>query len=170
MCVEAFIGLAWVYPIYARICFFKKELSINFGCTGSLLLLECLWRAGALLSLWCMGFSMQRFSCFGGQALGVLASVVVAPGLQSAGSEVVVHGLSCSAACGIFLEQGSNLCPLHWQADSQPLGHQGNLKHGFNIRKTASIIHYTKRLYKQNHLIISIDVEKSFGRKCSIHS
>ena len=30
-------------------------------------------------------------------------------------------GLSCSAACGIFLDLGSNLCPLHWQADSQPL-------------------------------------------------
>ena len=34
------------------------------------------------------------------------------------GSVVVAHGLSCSAACGIFLDQGSNLCPLHWQADS----------------------------------------------------
>ena len=28
------------------------------------------------------------------------------------------HGLSCSEACGIFPDQGSNLCPLHWQADS----------------------------------------------------
>ena len=45
-------------------------------------------------------------------------SVVVARGLQSAGSVVVVHGLSCSAACGIFPDQGSNLCPLHWQVDS----------------------------------------------------
>ena len=27
-------------------------------------------------------------------------------------------GLSCSAACGIFPDQGSNPCPLHWQADS----------------------------------------------------
>ena len=26
---------------------------------------------------------------------------------------VVAHGLSCSAACGIFLDQGSNPCPLH---------------------------------------------------------
>ena len=34
------------------------------------------------------------------------------------GSVVVAHGLSCSAACGIFPDQGSNLCPLHWQADS----------------------------------------------------
>ena len=30
----------------------------------------------------------------------------------------VSHGLSCSKACGIFLDQGSNLCPLHWQGDS----------------------------------------------------
>ena len=27
----------------------------------------------------------------------------------------VVHGLSCSTACGIFVDQGLNLCPLHWQ-------------------------------------------------------
>ena len=31
------------------------------------------------------------------------------------------HGLSCSEACGVFLDQGSNSCPLHWQADSYPL-------------------------------------------------
>ena len=27
----------------------------------------------------------------------------------------------CPVACGIFLDQGSNPCPLHWQADSYPL-------------------------------------------------
>ena len=53
-------------------------------------------------------------------------SVVVARGPQIAGSVVVAHGLSCSTACGIFPDQGSNPCPLHWQADSQPLRHQGN--------------------------------------------
>ena len=36
----------------------------------------------------------------------------------------VAHGLSCSVACGIFPDQGSNPCPLHWPADSQPLRHQ----------------------------------------------
>ena len=40
-----------------------------------------------------------------------------------------MHGLSCSVARGIFLDQGSNLCLLHWQADSLPLSHQGS----FNI-------------------------------------
>ena len=48
----------------------------------------------------------------------VVASLVAQHGLYSAGSVVVVHGLSCSAACGIFPDQGSNPCPLHWQADS----------------------------------------------------
>ena len=55
--------------------------------------------SGGYSSLWCAGFFQQN-------ALGAQASVVVA------------HGLSCSAACGIFLDQGSNPCLLHWQADS----------------------------------------------------
>ena len=40
-------------------------------------------------------------------------------------SAAVAHRLSCCAACGILLDQDLNLCPLHWQADSQPLRHQG---------------------------------------------
>ena len=47
-------------------------------------------------------------------------------GSRRAGSAIVAHGPSCSAACGIFPDQGSNPCPLHWQADSQPLRHQGS--------------------------------------------
>ena len=39
-------------------------------------------------------------------------------GSRRAGSVVVAHGLSCSVACGIFPDQSSNPCPLHWQADS----------------------------------------------------
>ena len=66
------------------------------------------------------------FSCCGAQALGAWASVVVARGLYSAGSVVVAHGLSCSTACGIFPDQGSNPCPLLWQVDSQLLRHQGS--------------------------------------------
>ena len=40
------------------------------------------------------------------QAWGCVSSVVVA------------HRLSCPSAHGIFPDQGSNLCPLHWQLDS----------------------------------------------------
>ena len=47
-------------------------------------------------------------------------------GSRRAGSAIVARGLSRSAACGIFPDQGSNPCPLHWQANSQPLCHQGS--------------------------------------------
>ena len=53
-------------------------------------------------------------SCCRAQALGMQASVVMA------------HRLSCFAACQTFLDQGSNLCPLHWQVDSCPLYQQGS--------------------------------------------
>ena len=39
-------------------------------------------------------------------------------GSRRAGSVVVAHGPSCSVACGIFPDQGSNPFPLHLQADS----------------------------------------------------
>ena len=47
-------------------------------------------------------------------------------GSRCAGSAVVAHGPSRSAARGIFPDGGTNPCPLHWQADSQPLRHQGS--------------------------------------------
>ena len=47
------------------------------------------------------------------------------PQALSTGSVIVVLGLSCSTARGIFPDQGLNLCLLHWQADSLPLSHQG---------------------------------------------
>ena len=54
-------------------------------------------------------------------------------GSRCAGSAIVAHGPSRSAACGIFPDQGSNPCPLHWQADSQPLRHQGSpISYTFN--------------------------------------
>ena len=46
---------------------------------------------------------------------GARASVVALGGL------CVAHGLCCFEACGIFLDQESNLHPLHWQAGSYPL-------------------------------------------------
>ena len=61
-------------------------------------------------------------------------------GSRCAGSVVVAHGPSCSAACGIFPDQGLNPCPLHWQADAQPLRHQGNPKPTFKERDNFNII------------------------------
>ena len=47
-------------------------------------------------------------------------------GSRCMGSGVVVHGLSCSPAYEIFLDQGLNPCPLYWQVDSYPLRPQGS--------------------------------------------
>ena len=52
-----------------------------------------------------------------GSLVGSWASIVAACGLKSVGSVVVVHRLSCPMAHEIFLDQGSNLCSLYWQAD-----------------------------------------------------
>ena len=55
---------------------------------------------------------------------GTWDSEVVAPGLQSTGLVVVVNGLSCSVACGIFPEQGLNprLLPWMWILYTAPPG------------------------------------------------
>ena len=59
--------------------------------------------------------------------IAVLGSLLLrSTGSRRAVSVAVAHGPSCSVACGIFPDQGSNPCPLHWQADSQPLSHQGS--------------------------------------------
>ena len=62
-----------------------------------------MWRAGAPLSLQCT------------------ASLVL-----EAGSAVVVHVLSCSAACAVFPDQGWKPCILRWQAGSLSLSPQGS--------------------------------------------
>ena len=59
------------------------------------------------------------------QSLWHVGSVAVAHGLWSAQAAVVgVCGLRCAEACVLFPQQGSNLCLLPWQVDSQPRDHQ----------------------------------------------
>ena len=57
---------------------------------------------------------------------GTWASVAVITGLSSTGSVVVACRLSCSVMYGIFLDQGLNLCLLHWHMDSLSLSHLGS--------------------------------------------
>ena len=73
--------------------------------------------SGGHSSSWCAGLSLSR------------SLPLQSTGSRCTGSVVVSHGPSCSVACGIFPDQGPNPCPLHWQADSQPLRHQGSLVH-----------------------------------------
>ena len=85
---------------------------IYFVCAGSSLLRAvflCLWWGGPLwlrASAYCGGLS----HC-GAWPLGCASSGV------SVGSVGVAHGLGCPAACGVFLDQGLNPCPLCWQVD-----------------------------------------------------
>ena len=98
----------------ARQLFYLFRLCQVFAALG----LSLVAVSGATLCWGCMGFppwwlllsGSPGFRCegFGSQLQGVRASVVV------------VHGLSCSMACGIFLHQGSNLCLLPWQTSSVP--------------------------------------------------
>ena len=88
-----------------------------FGCVGSSFLCEGflqLAASGGRSSSRCAGLSLSR------------PLLLRSTGSRRAGSVVGAHRPSCSAACGIFPDQGSNPCPLHWQADSQPLRHQGS--------------------------------------------
>ena len=62
-----------------------------------------------------------------------MGSVVLLPKLRSTGLIVGASGLSCPVACEIFLDQGPNLCPLHWQVDSSPLSHQGSPTEIINV-------------------------------------
>ena len=71
--------------------------------------------SGGCFSLCFVGFHCSGFPC-GAQPLGTCA-----------GSVVVAQGLSCSAARGIFPDQGLNSCFLHWQADSYLPYHQRSL-------------------------------------------
>ena len=70
--------------------------------------------SGGHSSSWCTGLSLLR------------PLLLPSTGSRRAGSVIVAHGPSCSAARGIFPDQGLNPCPLHWQTDSQPLRHQGS--------------------------------------------
>ena len=95
-------------------------LCVIFGCAVSSLLhglFPSRSERGLLSSCSAWASHYHGFSCCKAQTLNT-------------GSIVMVHRFRCSAACGIFLDQGSNPCLLHWQVDSLPPSHQGNLQMG----------------------------------------
>ena len=73
------------------------------------------------------------------QYLWHVGSAVEVPRLERTGSTAVGHGLSWSVTCGIFLDQGSNLCLLHWEVDSLPLSHQRRLYYCFSTDTYCSL-------------------------------
>ena len=72
--------------------------------------------SGGYLSLQCASFSLQwplLLQSTGSRRMGFTScgSRALERGLSSC-------GLSCSATCGIFPDQDTRECPLHWQVDS----------------------------------------------------
>ena len=102
----------------------------------------------------------HRLQGTGLQKLWLVGSAVAAPRVQSTGSTVVAHGLSCSVVCGVFPDQRSNPCLLHWQVDSLLLSHQGSPIPAF----LKQSLHYLleDRAFCRTHLIVL-----SGGRICS---
>ena len=82
-----------------------------FGCAGSLLLWglfsSCRQR-GLLSRRGAWASHCGGFSCRGAGALVRTGLHSCSPGLWSTGFVVVVHRLSCSVACRMLLDQGSN--------------------------------------------------------------
>ena len=68
-------------------------------CAGSSLVVASRGYSVAVVA-WLLLFT--GFRAHGPQELRHVGSAVVTPGLWSSGSPVVVHGFSCSEACGIF--------------------------------------------------------------------
>ena len=92
-----------------------------FGCAGSLSLLYGLFSS--------CGEQGLLSSCVH-KILIAVAFLEWSTGSRAHGprtdSVVVVHGPSCPAARGVFPDQGSNLCLMHWHVGSLPLSHQGS--------------------------------------------
>ena len=116
--------LKWILLANFCWCLIYFRFFINF-----FLIFIYFWLCWVFVSVW--GFSLVAAS--GGHSSSRCAGLSLSrplllwsTGSRRAGSAAVAHGPSCSAACGIFPDQGSNPCPLHWQADSQPLRHQGS--------------------------------------------
>ena len=108
----------------------------------------------------CMGLSLSR------------PLLLRSTGSRRAGSVVVAHGPSCSVACGIFPDQGSNLFPLHWQADSQPLRHQGSPRVNFfcqySLQRKTSTLHKQYIIINKFYLFVA-KITRS-GQMCQIQA
>ena len=118
----------WILASFNNVTFFSFcKMFLSYLFLAAVGLCCCVWAFSScskqrLLSSCAAWTSCSGgFSCCRAQALESLFQQ-----LQHAGSVVVVCGLSCPLACGIFPDQGQNLCPLHWQVDSEPLDHQGS--------------------------------------------
>ena len=111
-----------MHCVFIAVC----RLSLVAGSGGSLCVVCRLHTAVTSLvvehGFYVQGFSNCDLGALEHTGFSSCDSWTLERGLISCG-----HTLGCSTACGIFLDHGSNLCPLCWQVDSYPLNHQGSL-------------------------------------------
>ena len=119
-------------PLYEYITtFFKMRLDLFF-----FFFLFYLWLCWVFVSVRGLSLVVASGGHSSSRCAGLSLSrplLLRSTGSRRAGSVIVAHGPSCSVACGIVPDQGSNPRPLHWQADSQPLRHQGSPTTFFNL-------------------------------------
>ena len=132
------VGVCFVFTLATTVHRYTQQLRVAGGYTQTqvfwLQLLVCLllqdgcnlkkknyWLCWVFIAA--RGLSLVRAS--GGYSLLVVHGLLISAAsscreqaLGTRASVVGAHRLSCPPACGIFLDQGSNPCPLHWQADS----------------------------------------------------
>ena len=116
----------WNYISKLRQNFLRN---ISFFCFLNLFIFIYLWLCWVFVSVWGLSLVVESGGHSSSRCTGLSLSrplLLRSTDSRRAGSVIVTHGPSCSVACGIFPDQGSNPCPLHWQADSQPLRHQGS--------------------------------------------
>ena len=121
---------AWELPLVVSLLYLIEVCFIIFFSKFNFIyLLIYLWLCWVFVSVRGLSLVVASGGHSSSRCAGLSLSrplLLWSTGSRRAGSVIVAHGPSCSAACGIFPDQGSNPCPLHWQADSQPLRHQGS--------------------------------------------
>ena len=113
---QSIAGTTWTF-LKTEFAYFLKLHLLTFGRAGSLLprrLFSSCGDRGLLSSCRVQASHCGGFSCLRAQALRHMAFSSGDSQALDTGSTAVVHRPSCSRACGISPDQGSNPCPLHW--------------------------------------------------------
>ena len=116
-------------PVSTWLTHFFQEILFFFFLILLVYLFIYFWLCWVLVSVRGLSLAVANGGHSSSRCAGLSLSqplLLRSTGSRCAGSVVVAHGPSCSAASGILPDQGSNPCALHWQADSQPLRHQGS--------------------------------------------
>lgn len=113
----------------------------------------------------CVSLQSSASPVAGTALLGSWASILFRT-CGHAASEVASQGPSCSMVCGSLPDQGSNLCPLYWQAVSYPQCHSGKSRtEKMVIKKLFSCIKWQEN--GRIRSVKSMESGSTFTKLCS---